>query len=392
MDDQSFDELIKRKLRNYRDPDSEDPDFARLGDRLRASQTTRSGYFRYTSYVGIALAVLLTGVNAIITFYRPTNTSDTSMSKKVDSLMAVINSLRHADSARTLVLGSSSNPASVHSHKRKSADISLISTSIARPHFNPREVDVSTSRRALDNLRVKISLPQPGFVMPNWVHSAASHRKSPAISAKTMSKLERHYFSGVGINVGPQLAFSVIRHGSGTSVMPSTGISADWIISPHLSIETSLQYAIANLSVPIDRPEIQNCKDNSYGNLESAKQVENLFRTTALLKYRQWLNNRDQLVLRLGFSQYTSVAGRYNLKYSRISYPDPDDRRLMIQVNKIEGVRSFASQPEIGVGLTRQFSKNRKLEIAAFYQPALRFNNNGFQIFGIQSSYWFNVR
>jgi len=389
MDEQSFDELIKGKLHGYRDPDFDESALAALRQRIGGTVPAKSVFARFAVPAGVITIVLLTALNGLITFYKPVNSNEVLLSRKIDSLQSVINTL--SQSTRNTSGSDKLSPGIVINKNISKAEPEYTDPapeSVERIHFHVR------NENHLSKFNVVIKYPTPRFAMARSKKTVTREKKEVHLPAKMMTELERHYSRGLGINLGPRLSLGGFRNNSSKiSLVPRAGITVDWILSPHLSIETSLEYGITSDCVPVDEPKIQQYKSEYYGNLAEAKEINSVAVSTALLKYRQWINDRDQMFVKVGFSNYTSVSGRYNLKYTKGGYsPDPDDRNMITQVCKIDGIRTFANVPEIGAGFTRQLQKKQKIEFGMFYQPGNLLNSNNFQMFGFQSSLWFNVR
>ena len=66
-----------------------------------------------------------------------------------------------------------------------------------------------------------------------------------------INKIEDHkYTTGIGINLAPHLDIvkGIYSQGSGGTT-PRLGITAEWVVSPHWSFETSLDYFTTKLTV-----------------------------------------------------------------------------------------------------------------------------------------------
>lgn len=402
MDEQSFDKLIKEKLDSYRDPGFDENAFGTLSERLSV-QTPTASYKKYIGPASVVAVALLTIFNFSITFNHNTDHDhDIALHRTIDSLQLIIDKKSTAEKKESPVQQSTSvktfQTKEINlQHKEPKPQTTETRNIVAVPSLQESEAQhieivSSPSRSHLSEINIPVVAPTVRYIFVK-VHEPLNNKASHKTSLAVVKKLEQHYFHGLGINLAPTAGVGALRYNDApASLLPSAGISADWILSPRFSIETNASFAFGKHMVGMDEPEVQKFNNTSYGDLRDVMRTDNLLKTTAFFKYRQWLNERDQVILKLGWSRYTSFGGKYTMTYSRDLYYDPDDHKGVTQIERFERIRTFANMPSVGVGFSRQLNRTQKIEVSAFYEPGLSFNKCRMQVFGVQSAFWFKVR
>jgi hypothetical protein len=220
-----------------------------------------------------------------------------------------------------------------------------------------------------------------------------------AISASMRNRLEKHYQRGIGIFVAPHadLMAGLLSVGHGIAI-PRAGISADWIISPSLSIETSIDYV--PLKYKVDPHQLQRyaTPGNDYlGALNGVTITTPLISMPVGIRYRRWISYRDQVFIKGSFAPYLAISSRYERRYSlENSGGDKDDKPTISQSEKVELRKYYGGTLSASVGMMRKINKNNnRLELSAFYERSvgkLSVDNSQLQLAGIRSAYWFKVK
>lgn len=390
MDEQSFDKLIKDKLQDYRDPRFDEDAFGTFRDRIAVATKLAGSSANIRNVTVISIMILLTGLNFLITFYKTTDATSHAMTQKVDSLTTVIAQLQSSLANQKSRPGDNSDKVA-NTNSRVTAAVASGEKRDEEPPVERRTIEMGET--AVHRLHVPLTFPVARFVRLQPIQNHSGERKINHVSAKTKTELEKHYFSGLGINAGPQVELGLLQfENASAGALASAGFGVDWIFSPHLSMETNVHAAIASNPLSVNDPHVMQMNYAGSGDLVSVTQVHDLFHSAALFKYRQWLNDRDQVYLKLGVSQYMMIGGKYKFEYLTSGYHDPDDRGSITQIKKIDGVRSFATLGAVSLGFSRQLHHAQKIDVSAFYEGGLNLDKNRAQVFGIQTSLWFHLK
>jgi hypothetical protein len=224
------------------------------------------------------------------------------------------------------------------------------------------------------------------------------------MSLKQRNELEKHYFSGIGINIGGHLDFlqSSFSSGSG-SFNPRIGVLADWVVSPRLSIETGFDYFTNSIAFEKDIERIYLPRQtDQFGPLQTARIDNYLLSTPLSIKYRQWVGEKTQSIFKLGYSPYYSFSSKYNYSYpfSKPQHPnDPDDPAYKSpRINTVEEstLKGYYGASLTGsIGLSRVIKKKNVFEASLFYEKSLgTMGQQGLKmnLIGLRTAYLFNMK
>lgn len=393
MDERAFDDLVKKKLQGYEDP-GDDYAFNELKDRLKTRQPVISS--NKLVYASTVLMLALTALNIALIFHPFENEDSPIVGTRVDSLINVINKLQTESDLLQEQLTciqqegrSGPRPAPIHvANLKEPAEPVTITSEPTKT--SQRMIFLHRNDSGLTSFSPPVTMPAAKFIFIEKPTEKKSRRQAE-ISAKIKNNLERHYFTGLGINVAPQITLGTFMMNS-SALAPAAGfgLGVDWIVSPNLSVETSVRYSALTYKIPKDDPVYQSSDDKYYGGPIEVRQNYNAITASALLNYRQWITQRDQVNFKIGLSRYEGLFGKHIIKYQQPGYADPDDRGSITQIRKMDGLRNLGNVLSLNAGVSRQIDKNHKIEFTAFYDYGL--GGNDLKNFGIRTSLWFRAR
>jgi hypothetical protein len=449
MDDNSFDDLLKDKFEGYEHPDIGPIALTSFHDHM-SSFPSLPWYSKYRTEVLVTASfILFTLLNGFIVWYGfdkkendATDLNNGLRHQVIDSLTMVINQLKTSQQQPSVFIinptdkkmaeltvaqdaiasqDNTKNPGnSIHNNNTK---FHLGTISSLPPDILQRleEEDVLETKdgeayllisdRVRQIRHTSYTFESPSHLNIIYENDTTETAEStenikldlPSIklksrmSSKMVNKIESHnYTKGIGINLAPHLdaVKSAYSEGSG-SLTPRLGLTAEWIVSPHWSFETSVDYLntkftvnenLQSLNLPNLNPEL--------GNPES---VEITTRTLSLpvnLKYRWWLTRKHQLVIKAGYTPYFSLRNEYLYQYP---YPGrPADSDLTINTLEQKDNRGFyGGTLNVALGISKLVKKKSQFEAALFYENSLGNvgqQNLAMQLFGIRTAYSFRIK
>lgn len=436
MDDSIFDGYIRRKMEDYEPPDAVPGPFPKF--QTAYADRPRSWYIRYRTETLIAASVLLF---ILFSIYFPAKIElDESHSqllarpeKVIDSLKTVIRDLKNrtegaiyvpdSNNKRTdriadstplgpgiRVTGSMQNP-----EVRLPIEVADLPQDVFRKLkawnllewdgerawliVSPRRNEATMVARTTEGTvadPVTLHRLLPPILTVKLDPPASSSKSRNQISGKTRNAIEKHYFSGVGINLAPHadLVSGSFSSGSGR-VVPRIGLIADWVLSPKISVETgvdyaALKFAVSNNFQKLGLPNV----DTELGTLQSAQISARTASLPVNFKYRRWITAESQLIFRVGYTPYFSLRGQYIYNYRPPNLPPGSD----VTINTIEQVddnKFYGNTISASAGVTRALRENRKLEASLFFEHSLGTvgtEKAKMNMVGVKTAYWFNVR
>ncbi len=449
MDDNNFDDLLKDKFEGYEHPDIGPNALASFHDHM-SSFPSLPWYSKYRTEAFVAASfILFTLLNGFILWYgfdkKENNVADLNRElshEVIDSLTMVINQLKSNQQQPSVFIINPTDKkvaqfteaqntiASQDNIKNTGNSILNTNTKFHLGTISSLPLDILERLEEEDVLETKdgeayllitdrirqIRHTSYTFESPSHLNiiyesdtleadesteniklDLPSVRLKNRISSKMVNKIEAHnYTNGIGINLAPHLdaVKSVYSQGSG-SLAPRLGLTAEWIVSPHWSFETSVDYLstkftinenFQSLNLPNLNPEL--------GNPES---VEITTRTLSLpvnLKYRWWLTRKHQLVIKAGYTPYFSLRNEYLYQYP---YPGrPAESDLTINTLEQKDNRGFyAGTLNVALGISKLVKKKNQFETALFYENSLGNvgqQNLTMQLFGIRTAYSFRIK
>jgi len=444
MDDNTFDDLLKRKLKNYEDQSIDPSALDDFHERMSNFETTR-WYSRHTAAIALAASLLMfTGINAYI-LVKNLNTleksnivylpKDQPNQNKVDSLLAVIDQIQctalespaftptltspkftlrlvkvnegidpsSVDLTYKIGIGSGENiPKNVYSLLEREGLVTNENGEVflLLSKRNNSEFQTALRIRPSDLL---VPVPQPGTLRIIAVNDNPTEKKKSAhslpegkTSLATKNALEKHYFNKLGIQVGVHgdLMKGFYPQGTGT-VTPRIGLTADWVLSPRISLESGFDYGTTE--VRFSGSEIPRVPYNQQlGNLESATFTNPLLSVPLSIKYRQWVADKSQLILRAGYTPYRIISKQIQYNYVRPDInPDDSGGDHISTIDKHDENKFSGGSITASAGLTINRKKDKNLwEASLFYEHGLGngFDKSNMQLIGLRTAYWLKLK
>lgn len=445
MDEHSFDSFIKDKLEGYHDPDFDPSALADLQARL-AEHAPAPWYVRNRLLLsGIAAALLFTLVNSYFYFDGTSSIPKESgpasewvrqSQLKIDSLSAIIDGFRSQQSLlqnrmdslqsyynlhpvfKTVYIKVPDNTPAMRARSQAlgpagEMDTAVLDLLIEKGVVHIKDGQVFLTGDSKTQVRsgfVSTSTPLASAnyfqIYPRFRWAELNSKKdSPAavkhqdISAKTRNELEKHYFGGLGINLAPHADFAegLFSEGKG-GIAPRIGLSAEWVLSPRWSVETSADYSTTRFNVDEHFGNFElPAYDHTYGQLLNLKTTTRLVSLPVGVRYRQWVTDKSQFFVKAGYTPYASFASRYEMMCKVRDYTprDADDILTYTQFEERRANRFYGQTLSLTGGIIRNVYRNNKLEVALFYERSLGSvgpSNLNLQLAGIRTAYWFRLR
>jgi hypothetical protein len=445
MDDSSFDDLIKKKLDHYEDPEFDPSALAAFRDRMPSFPSVL-WYSKYRTAVFVfSSLVLFSLLNGFILWTGNSKTKDENrevssrLQHQVDSLSETLRQLQTSKAQPSVFIiepsvkktkESGSQAEGFHQVReplgnspwRHTNNEIHLGSMASIPH------DVLERLQEEDVLKIKgdqvylvitdrirfirhqsYAVASPSLLTilqkndsvsdepaePKKVESVA---KLPGrISSQLINKIEDHqYVKGVGINIAPHVDFVNGLYTKGTgSITPRFGITAEWIVSPHWSLETSLDYLSTKVAVDRDLQSLNLPDLNAQlGSPRSAQISTRMLSLPVNLKYRWWLTRQHQLVVRTGYTPYVSFHDQHVYAYPFPGQPSNSDLTLST-VEEVDSRRFYGGTLSLAAGISRITKKKNQFEVALFYEKSLGNVSQqklGMQLFGVRTAYSFKVK
>ncbi len=225
-------------------------------------------------------------------------------------------------------------------------------------------------------------------------------RNENEISAEIKSELEKHYFKGIGINIGPHVDLSQGMFTKGKApITPRFGFLAEIVTSPAISFEVGVDYSTTSIAFDRDFQtiEIPNL-DTSLGTVSDANIKNTLMSTPLSIKYRKWISDKGQAFIRVGYTPYFSIIQEYQCGYKANYYPggpQPYANHYVTSILQVKDNFFYGNTSSISLGLTRITRDKDKIEGSIFYESSLSAVGNekvSMTLFGIRTAYWFNLK
>ncbi len=448
MDDTNFDDLLKSKLEGYEHPDIGPGALASFHNRMSSVPST-PWYRKYRTEMFVVTSfIVFTMLNSFILWYgfgrnENYNADQNNMFSRqiIDSLTQVVTQLKADQKERPSVFIINPAPEVVKERnvkvegKNKGNDLATNPSRHTNTKLHLGNV-ASIPSTILDRLRAEDVLEtidgQAYLIITDRV-SQIRHKsyawelpskltvvyeddsleseesiekiklKLPSvklknrISTKMINKIEDHkYTTGIGINLAPHIDIvkGAYSQGSG-GTMPRVGLTAEWIVSPHWSVETSLDYLSTKVTVNKDFQSLHLPNLNTeLGTLESAEINTRTLSLPINMKYRWWLSQKNQLIVKAGYTPYFSLRSEYLYQYP---YPGrPVDSDLSIStVEQVDQRGFYGGTFNMSLGISKFIKKKSQFEVDLFYEKSLGSVGHeklGMQLFGIRTAYSIRVK
>lgn len=446
MDDSTFDDLVKKKLKDYEDPSLDPSALESFHERLDQFQT-ENWYSRNIGKLALVSSLLLlTGINAYI-FSKNYNlnqnqsiASEKFLSKenyRIDSLNSLVQQLQckvedqkllnnaaphqltpqfklhlvkfneptEASSVEVIYklgLGEKENiPSELYAKLEEQGFIDTENGEVVLLLTKKSTPSKSTSfHTSLSDLLLQI--PELGTLRLVAMSPEKTQKKNPPVvqhgeySLQARNILEKHYFKGVGIQIAPHLDLTkgIFSKGSG-EYTPRIGFNADWILSPRLSVETGLDYSTTEINFTGNNIPF-NPLGPQLGALSSETLTNRMLSIPLSIKYRQWISDKSQLIVRAGYTPYGILSRQLQCNFVHKDYNNPDsDGDLITTVDKRDEYKFLGSTFTTSLGLMIKPEKNKgQWEASLFYERSLGqgFESNSMQLVGLRTAYWFKIK
>ncbi|HEY8935085.1 MAG TPA: hypothetical protein VIM65_07685 [Cyclobacteriaceae bacterium] len=445
MDDNKFDDLLKSKFEDYEYSSAGAPDVTGFHNRL-AQYPNTSWYYKYRTELFVATSfILFTLLNSFI-FWSTLAAKDENriaLEKDkiqiIDSITHIISQLKLQQQTQSIILNPYGNfNASSKQQNIRSIDINskpdplqpgdsnllyLCAESSLQKHFYDKLADAGVLEIkdgiAYLNVSDKISqirnttytLGQPDntklFQADNKADSLSIEtyktgiaKVSNTISSKFINRIaDTNYKSGIGINLSPHLDLANVAFSEGSGdIMRRLGVTVDWTVAPHWSIETSIDHFNTEVTLHEDFQKYNLPKLNPV--LDGLQSVQIRTKTVSLpvlLKYRWWLTAKDQFVFRMGYTPYISFHNEY-----RFTSPYPGQHRRRVDsdvtINTVEDfskVRFYGGTTTAMAGISRLINKKNQLEFSLFYERSIKGMGQeklNMELIGLRTAFLFNLK
>lgn len=396
MDDHNFDDRINKKLKEFIDPNFDEDAYHALETRLSSTfQPVRWFSKHRTELIIIPAMIACTALILLQRMYS--DSSYTSLHKIIDEQKLLIEDLEHQVARLKEVKADTIVTLEVRSDENLNKRIFLLEQMLAQNRYFP--VQESSSQEA-DNAGAFVNLHEPVVdrrLVPHESKRESDHAvmqfQQPSSSEKKLSvatirELERHYCKGVGIQIGPtlELSQSVYAHAEG-KVNGAGGISANFILSPSLSMLTGLEYSkrFYETSSPERLPSV----DESLGTLELAEVDTWALRMPVHVRYSLPTSLTKRWIFSAGFSNYYIWRQLFEYEYAL-----QGNLKVASSFDETRG-KFYPGTIDFALGLNRRLKNLKSLETSLIYQHS--FNGLGVEkqepfFLGVKATYWFDLK
>ncbi len=441
MDDNNFDDILKSKFRDYEYADVTSEALSAFHNRTPSFK--RQWYAAYPVGTFVAVAFMFTVLNGLIVWYgidanesRLTKIEGELNHKVIDSLTFVINQLRSERQTSSVIIDPYGVPAEELHHsssryKSRTDAGSSTGNTENRVHLGPAHslptamferlkdeglleikngeaylvnTEKATARRQASyssqvhsELMTRDSSDSSVSASPNAKDNVSAAKVSNLISVKMLNQIADHqYTSGVGIYLTPHvdLVVEVFSEASG-SFAPRIGLTAEFVTSPHWSLETAIDYLTTKFTIT-DNLQSFNLPavSSDLGTLERAQVRSRTLSTPVNLKYRMWLTQKRQLVIKAGFTPYFYLNNQYVYQYPYPNRPADSDLNITTVEEKDQS-GYYGGTLSTAVGIRRLIKRNSQFEASLFYERSLGKigpEKLNLQLFGIRTAYSIRVK
>ena len=420
MDDDQFDDIIKKKVGEYQEPGFDPAAFSDLHYRL-AADVVWPWYSRYRTELitgaGLALCTLIILWNQWwlsnqehillndhqlasakqseqisrlqqeidylktvqpdtirITEFREQNLGmNKVLLNRIASLEASLeNYLNYSSQTKMPLLADSLKPALGY------ANSSYVDTAKYHTRLAPRKTEIKSARATWNEKRIDIEA------------------KQKSLSVKAMRDIEGHYQKGIGIRVGPMLDVSkgMYAVGATSRVDVGGGLLADFILSPSLSVETGGKFVHRVYSIS-DQQEIAGKKfpavEQDLGTPKNVDIDSWILEIPINLKYRYPLSMKSHWLAGVGLSSmlFTRQVLEYDYAFSG------NTSASIYSAYTTSGPSFYSGALNFSLGLSNETKRKRIVETSLYYQYGLRdvgAEKNQQNFVGLRGVYWFRIR
>jgi hypothetical protein len=418
MDDNHFDEHIRKKVAEYEEPGFDPAALADLHHRMAATDSVWPWYSRYRTELivgtGLALCTLIILWSQWTLNSRESNLLNDNLStsknqdEQISRLQQEISYLKSQTPDTVKVIEVREQNSTLYALLLKriaSLEVALATYRMptadkALASSNPLEADSEFNPPAdsmmLTSTRLTPREMENKSLRTTWNPANTNvEARQRSLSVKSIRDIEDHYQKGIGIRVGPTLELSKGFYALGSGrVDVAGGVLADFILSPSLSLETGGKYAHRVYSIS-DQPSIAGKTfPQVEGGLGTPKNVDIdswILEVPANLKYRYPISLKRHWLTSVGYSSvlFTRQVLEYDYELSGNSSAS------IYSAFKKDKLALYSGSLNFSLGLSNEDKRKNKLETSIYYQYGLgsigaeKIQRN---FLGIRSVYWFKVR
>lgn len=416
MDDNRFDEHIKRKLGNYEVADFDPAALASLHHQMEANASL-PWYVKYKTELLVGTGFVLSTLIILFGYQHITNRYHELLKEELKTYHEQIANLGHelerlkgmpADTIEitdTRKQNSLLNTWLLHRVTQLESEVARLKKNQSlffqdNPSVNLYNIDAVDDEPIPQSIHNKIvpraSEKESARALANN-KSHESRYTQVALSTKTIRSIEKHYQKGVGIRLGPTVDFTkgVYPDGEGQFNL-GYGLLGDFIFSPSLAIETGFKYAkryyeIDDLNA-LHRVQLPNIDERS-GDLQKAEMDYWLLEMPVNLKYRYPVSLKTHWIGGVGYSAVLYL--RQIFEYDYLFSGDGTDDFTISSIYETNEKTLSPGMLNFSLGVSHQLKNKKILETSLYYQQG--FGEMGIEkikpcFFGIRGVYWFPVR
>lgn len=428
MDDQKFDDVIKRKLKDYEDRGFDPSALASLRHQMAAT----SGVAWYQNYRHEVITAIGIAISTLLLLGMQHYWNKQRSAELVEEIRAATRTLRpeadlQADSPNERKNSHPDTVRIIEYRFERSEDyqsLLLLFTALEKEvqeltnqqtlssdNDHESEFPVSSLSSKMRNRSLKrdgIGYARSTRIIPRKPDHKTrtglrpSHKPENTVarplSRKTMREMERHYQKGVGVKLGPVIETSRGVYSSGTGQFNiGYGILTELVLSPSLSIETGAKYSKRYYEIG-NREELAGSAlpgvDESSGDLQKAEVDNWILEMPLNVRYRYPASLRTHWVGAIGYSPhlYMKQIFEYDYEFDDGSGPSGFVTHSAYQNRS---VKVYPGTFNFYIGLNHQLKNNKLIETSIIYQHGLNkmgIEKNKTSFIGLRGAYWFTLR
>ena len=419
MDDEKFDDIIKKKVGEYQEPGFDPAALADLHYRMSAADAVWPWYVRYRTELFVGTGLILC---TLIILWNQWFLSNRDNMFLADNLLASKNSEEQIKLQNEINYLKSVQPDTIkiiEFREQNSIAYTILLNRIASLEANLERYASSSFERKLLSGLDSISFPKefisedyqqsitnPQRLVPRQMERESARAqwkdmyesiqtKERSLSVKAMRDIEDHYQKGIGIRIGPTLELSkgIYSMGKGR-VDVGGGLLADFILSPSLSLETGGKYAhrVYQISDNDDlaTAQLPNVEQN-LGVPTNADIDSWILEIPLNLKYHYPTSLKSHLLGGIGFSSmlFTRQLLEYDYNF------DGNSSATIYSVYSHSKPQLYFGTVNFMLGLSNQTKTKKIIETSIYYQYGLGtigVENTKQSFLGIRSVFWFKIR
>jgi hypothetical protein len=424
MDDNNFDDIVKRKVGEYEDPVFDSSALSGLHQRMDTLDYA-PWHSRYRTELMIGSGIVMSTLIIILSLWLfDTNSSEAieksnllilSQQEQIAKLQEEVKSLKKLPPDTIYITQFKEQTVPVNSvvlrqMKELKLTISQIKKDMeiraftAQPnsihgdtssfasspavYFDPDQTNLFYSRIIPEEKRQKSlrASPKP---------SNDLKQSSIPFSAKMARELEKHYRNGIGIRIGPALELSKGFYSEGAGGIDITGgLLGDFIVSPSFSLETGAKFIHRYYEIPeesLSKNLTLPYVNTDLGALKQADIDSWMIEVPLNLKYRYQLAPKINAIAGLGYSSliYTKQVLEYSYTLDAVPLGH------ITEPHNVSDITRYTGALNLSLGISKRLKNNKILETSLFYQQglgALGVEKMKSNFIGVRGVYWFTIK